>query len=144
MLNILSRKQISCSYSSFEKKIDKLLSTEKKIEVLIFMISYFIIIFSIFFIKHKIENIIDFKTLLPNYIALIINIVILIPFIKFLNNFVKNYRYHLRVGSKLGNFIFSRFYTFKGKALTKNDVKIIKKKDKGLYQYIKRSARLIF
>ena len=119
MINILNRKQINCSYNSYEQKIDKLLSTEKKVEVFIGIISYFIIIFSVFFIKHKIENIIDFKTLLPNYIALIINIVIIIPFIKLLNNLVKNYIYHLRVGSKLGNFIFSRMYTFKGNVLTK-------------------------
>lgn len=118
------------------KKIDKLLFDEIKVEILISMLSYFFIVFSIFFIKQKIEDIINFQAFLPNSITLIINIILILIIIKFINNFVKNYLYNLRVGSKLGNFIFSRIYTFNGNAINKNDIKIIKKKDKILYYYI--------
>lgn len=136
MLNNLNRKQVNCSYNSYNKKTVELLADEKKVDMLI-CTSYIIMIsLLIMFFKKKIESIISFNTVLPKSMTIIINIVIIFFIIKLFNNFMKNYLNDLGIASKLSNFIFSRFYTLKGNALTKIDLKIIKKRDKNLYHCI--------
>jgi len=131
MFRIFYRKFLLRSKNQYAEDVEMLLCDETKIR---FITLIFTIIFSFSSIASIIGKIIEFENILIKIIGIIIFIVFIIIYFKIMNRFIERLIYK---GTRISNSIYFSIYTLKGKAISTDDFKQIKKHDKYLYSFIK-------